>query len=88
MWRRTTAAELAGPELDSEVLEDVKRAQREWHSALWQFNEALGQDHVDYAIYSLEAAEKKLEMLLRKAKGVWADVPKDDESEEGKVNIG
>ncbi|MNP55299.1 hypothetical protein D3C76_1499310 [compost metagenome] len=32
------------------------------------FEEALGEDEVDYAIYMLEAAERKYQMHLKKAK--------------------
>ncbi|MDB4867127.1 MAG: hypothetical protein JWR03_1460 [Cohnella sp.] len=67
-----------------EVIEDVRQAQRELSLALWRFHEALGEDHVDYAIYSLEAAEKKLDMLLRKAKGLWSITPREEESR-GKI---
>lgn len=63
-----------------EVTDDVRKAERELQTALWQFNEALGQDHVDYAIYSLEAAEKKLDMLLRRAKKTAGSPVRDDES--------
>ena len=70
---------------DWEAADDVRKAERELQAALWQFNEALGQDHVDYAIYSLEAAEKKLDMLLRRAKGILGTPSRDEES---RVNIG
>nr|AYQ75752.1 DUF2508 domain-containing protein [Cohnella candidum] len=67
-----------------EVIDDVRQAERELNTALWRFHEALGQDHVDYAIYSLEAAEKKLDMLLRKAKGLWNLTSREEESR-GKI---
>ena len=55
-----------------QLLEDVRRAHLEWTMAQWRFHDALGYDQVDYAIYSLEAAEKKYGMLLRKAKTLWS----------------
>lgn len=67
-----------------EVIDDVRQAERELNTALWRFHDALGQDHVDYAIFSLEAAEKKLDMLLRKAKGLWSLTPREEESR-GKI---
>jgi len=74
---------------EQEMTEDVRRAEGELRVALWQFNEALGQDHVDYAIYSLEAAEKKLDMLLRKAKVLWAGTLREESpQEESRVGIG
>jgi hypothetical protein len=66
-----------------EVLEDVRRAQRELSVAQWRFQDALDQDQIDYAIYSLEAAEKKLDMLLRKAKAIWSVEPREEMSREG-----
>jgi len=54
------------------LLEEVRRAQLEWTLAQWRFHDAIGYDQVDYAIYSLEAAEKKYGMLLRKAKTLWS----------------
>jgi hypothetical protein len=65
-------------------MEDVRQAQRELNLAVWRFHEALDEDHVDYAIYSLEAAEKKLDMLLRKAKGLWSLASREEESR-GKI---
>jgi hypothetical protein len=53
------------------LIEDVRTAEKEWSLAEWRFHYALGEDHVDYAIYCLEAAEKKLDMLLRNAKWYW-----------------
>jgi hypothetical protein len=53
------------------LIEDVRTAEKEWSLAEWRFQHALGEDHVDYAIYCLEAAEKKLDMLLRNAKWHW-----------------
>jgi hypothetical protein len=53
------------------LIEDVRKAEQEWSLAEWRFHHALGEDHVDYAIYCLEAAEKKLDMLLRNAKRHW-----------------
>ncbi|MFC5529092.1 DUF2508 domain-containing protein [Cohnella yongneupensis] len=53
------------------LIDDVREAEREWRLAEWRFQDALGSDHVDYAIYCLEAAERKLDMLLRQAKWYW-----------------
>ena len=85
MWRKDKGGIAEFTQDEWEVADDVRKAERELHSALWQFNEALGQDHVDYAIYSLEAAEKKLDMLIRKAKVLYGRMPHDQES---RVRIG
>ncbi len=54
------------------LIADIRHAEQEWNLAEWRFHHALGEDHVDYAIYCLEAAEKKLGMLLRQAKLQWS----------------
>ncbi|RED54991.1 DUF2508 family protein [Cohnella lupini] len=55
------------------LIADIRKAEQEWNLAEWRFHHALGEDHVDYAIYCLEAAEKKLGMLLRQAKWQWSN---------------
>ena len=53
------------------MVEDIRLAQRECATARSKFDEALDFDQVDYAVYTLEAAEKKLDILIRKAKQLW-----------------
>jgi len=55
------------------LIAEVRNAEREWKLADWRFQYALGEDQVDYAIYCLEAAEKKLGMLLKEAKWLWKE---------------
>ncbi|GIO69865.1 DUF2508 family protein [Paenibacillus sp. JTLBN-2024] len=50
------------------VFMDVRKAQREWEQARLFFEEAEGEEQIDYAIYMLEAAELKYQMHLRAAK--------------------
>ena len=47
---------------------DVQQSQMEWERAHLTFQEALGQDQIDYAIFMLEAAERKYQMKLKQAK--------------------
>ena len=47
---------------------DVRKSQLEWERAHLMFQEATGQDQIDYAIYMLEAAERKYQMNLKQAK--------------------
>jgi Protein of unknown function (DUF2508) len=54
------------------LIADIRKAEQEWKLAEWRFHHALGEDHVDYSIYCLEAAEKKLSMLLKQAKWQWS----------------
>ncbi|MWV47648.1 DUF2508 family protein [Paenibacillus sp. HJL G12] len=52
------------------VYMDVRKAQREWERARLLFEEAVGEEQIDYAIYMLEAAELKYQMNLRAAKRI------------------
>ncbi|MGG4344278.1 hypothetical protein [Paenibacillus lautus] len=55
------------------VFLDVQRSQMEWERAHLMFQEATGQDQIDYAIYMLEAAERKYQMNLKQAKQLNLD---------------
>lgn len=55
------------------VFLDVQRSQMEWERAHLLFQEATGQDQIDYAIYMLEAAERKYQMNLKQAKRLNLD---------------
>ncbi|WP_151738012.1 hypothetical protein [Paenibacillus tengchongensis] len=49
---------------------EVRKAQAEWERAYLMFDEARGQDQIDYAIYILEAAERKYQIHLKHAKSL------------------
>ncbi|QKS60215.1 DUF2508 family protein [Paenibacillus barcinonensis] len=51
-----------------QVYADVEKARQEWERAMKQFEYALGKDEIDYAIYVLEAAERKYQIHLKQAK--------------------
>lgn len=46
----------------------VEQAKQEWQDAKRRFNEVSDPDLVDYAIYALEAAERRYVYLLKKAR--------------------
>ncbi|WP_245954779.1 DUF2508 family protein [Paenibacillus flagellatus] len=50
------------------LLEEIRVAQIEWQHAVQRLDYALDPDQIDYAIYALEAAEKRYGMLLKNAK--------------------
>ncbi|AIQ50209.1 hypothetical protein [Paenibacillus sp. FSL R7-0331] len=52
------------------VFLEVRNAQVEWERAHLMFDEALGQDQIDYAIFILEAAERKYQIHLKHAKSL------------------
>lgn len=53
---------------DVALYREIKEAEHNWRVAEQRMNEAVDKDQIDYAIYSLEAAEKRYEMLIRQAK--------------------
>ncbi|MNH97618.1 hypothetical protein D3C73_503230 [compost metagenome] len=52
------------------VFLEVQQAHSEWERAYLMFDEAKGQDQIDYAIYILEAAERKYQIHLKHAKSL------------------
>ena len=50
------------------IYADIRQAHANWQEAYMYFEQALGEDQVDYAIYMLEAAERKYQMHLKQAK--------------------
>lgn len=53
-----------------QVYQDVRQAHAEWEMAQMYFEYAVEHDQIDYAIYMLEAAERKYQMQLRQAKKI------------------
>ncbi|SEO85141.1 DUF2508 family protein [Paenibacillus sp. OV219] len=51
-----------------ELFAEIKTAKQEWDNAQRYFEYALGKDQIDYAVFAMAAAEKRYEMLIRKAK--------------------
>ncbi|REK54680.1 MAG: DUF2508 domain-containing protein [Thermobacillus sp.] len=52
------------------LIRDIREAHRDWINAHRHFEYASGFDQIDYAIYAIEAAEKRYELLLRQAKNL------------------
>jgi hypothetical protein len=72
--RQTGESKAASGEM-MELYNEIGQAKRDWENAHRYFEYALGKDQIDYAIFALEAAEKRYEMLLRRAKGLNAKWP-------------
>lgn len=54
--------------------QEIRKAHTEWLTAHQRLEWVVEKDQIDYAIYALEAAEKRYEMLLRQAKLMqWDD---------------
>lgn len=54
--------------------QEIRKAHLEWMTAHQRLEWVMEKDQIDYAIYALEAAEKRYVMLLRQAKLLqWED---------------
>jgi hypothetical protein len=56
------------------LLQEISEAHKKWASAYAQFDFALDGDQIDYAIFTLEAAEKRFGMLLKQAKELHGNI--------------
>ncbi|MFP4978874.1 hypothetical protein ACE6ED_25945 [Paenibacillus sp. CN-4] len=75
-WKRTKKnghQQIGAEEEHWSVYLDVRSAHSEWERAYLMFDEAVGQDQIDYAIYILEAAERKYQIHLKRAKMLGLD---------------
>lgn len=70
LWRGSDKEQRLKDSEGLETLLEVRKAQSEWETAYLMFDEALGQDQIDYAIYILEAAERKYQIHLKHAKSI------------------
>ena len=55
---------------ENNIYELVKKAKKEWLIAQNVFNNVSEPDLIDYAIYNMEAAEKKYVYLMKQAKEI------------------
>ena len=69
-WRWWTShASVHAEQAEADRLaEEIWNAHGVWVLAQSRFEVAVEQDEIDYAIYMLEAAEKRYDMLIRRAK--------------------
>ncbi|MNH87766.1 hypothetical protein D3C87_599230 [compost metagenome] len=60
------------------IYEEVRKAKVEWERAYMAFQEAVGEDEIDFAVYTLEAAERRYQIHLKEAKKEevgWGPLP-------------
>ncbi|WP_426450038.1 DUF2508 family protein [Paenibacillus sp. S-38] len=70
-WKRKERERQEAVELDRLLLvREIQRAHKEWVTAQHRFEYVVEKDQIDYAVFALEAAEKRFEMLLKQAKGM------------------
>ncbi|WP_241242850.1 DUF2508 family protein [Paenibacillus whitsoniae] len=65
------------------LIEEIHSAHLTWQSAQAHFEFAVEKDQIDYAIYALEAAEKRFEMLIKQAKKMGISLIDSDRLLEG-----
>lgn len=51
-----------------QLLQEIDKAHSEWITAQCRLDYVLEKEQIDYAVYALEAAEKRFEMLIKQAK--------------------
>ncbi|RUT27989.1 DUF2508 family protein [Paenibacillus zeisoli] len=60
------------------IYEEVRKAKMEWERAYMAFQQAVGEDEIDFAVYTLEAAERRYQIHLKEAKKEevsWGPLP-------------
>lgn len=66
-WRRKQA-ELMHASEDELLEQELWKAHKDWQLAQVRLNYAMEEDEIDYAVFMLEATEKRYDMLLKKVK--------------------
>ncbi|AEI46122.1 DUF2508 family protein [Paenibacillus mucilaginosus] len=70
-WNRKERERQEAIELDRLLLvQEIQKAHKEWVTAQLRFEYVMEKEQIDYAVFALEAAEKRFEMLLKQAKGM------------------
>lgn len=50
------------------LVQEIRKAHMEWETAQRRFDYVVEKEQIDYAVFALEAAEKRFEMLIKQAK--------------------
>lgn len=52
------------------LVQEIRKAHLEWETAQKRFDCVVEKEQIDYAVFALEAAEKRFEMLIKQAKNM------------------
>jgi hypothetical protein len=52
----------------TQLMQEIEKAHRDWITAHKRLDFVLEKEQIDYAVFALEAAEKRFEMLIKQAK--------------------
>ncbi|WP_243633322.1 DUF2508 family protein [Paenibacillus xerothermodurans] len=83
LWSRRTGEEKQQAQLleneQQQLMQEIRQAHADWVLAYKRLDYVIEKEQIDYAVYALEAAEKRFEMLLKQAKQMklsGVDVPR------------
>ncbi|MEK3912449.1 DUF2508 family protein [Paenibacillus sp. FSL H7-0331] len=72
MWDRVTREQRKAMQLlnseKMQLLQEIEKARLDWVTAQHRLDIVIEHDQIDYAIYALEASQKRLDMLFKQAK--------------------
>ncbi|WP_261808158.1 YaaL family protein [Paenibacillus sp. N3.4] len=66
-----------------QLIQEIRKAHETWVAAQAHFEFAVEKDQIDYAIFAMEAAEKRFEMLIKQAKKLGLSLIDSDRLMEG-----
>ncbi|NHN31966.1 DUF2508 family protein [Paenibacillus agricola] len=72
LWHRLTreqrrdTEQLANEKM--QLMQEIKRAHIDWMTAQHRLDLVLEKEEIDYAIFALEATQKRLDILIKQAK--------------------
>ncbi|MCR8636143.1 MULTISPECIES: YaaL family protein [Paenibacillus] len=73
-WHRLSRVQRRKSELEMndklQLMQEIERAHMEWVTAQKRLDFVLEKEQIDYAVFALEAAEKRFEMLIKQAKNL------------------
>ncbi|WP_246313288.1 DUF2508 family protein [Paenibacillus foliorum] len=74
LWHRLGRVQRKKLEMEMDdklqLMQEIERAHMEWVTAQKRLDFVLEKEQIDYAVFALEAAEKRFEMLIKQAKNM------------------
>jgi 16S rRNA C967 or C1407 C5-methylase (RsmB/RsmF family) len=74
LWHRLTREQRRDSELlvseKMQLMQEIRKAHIDWITAQQRLDFVLEKEQIDYAIFALEASQKRLDMLIKQAKNM------------------
>ncbi|MDF2964149.1 MAG: hypothetical protein K0S39_5884 [Paenibacillus sp.] len=74
LWHRLTREQRRQSDMEMndkvQLMQEIEKAHMEWITAQRRLDYVLEKEQIDYAVFALEAAEKRFEMLIKQAKNL------------------